>query len=103
MSESEPGPPFSQRVSGASLGFSRASKNQKNLHRLANIPSANEQADILHIGLFIEADVSGIVIDTFGGLADALLAGLLVPDLCALRRGDGRDTCSIDRYLAFNE
>lgn len=56
-----------------------------------------------HIRLLVEADVTGIVIDTFGGLADALLSGLLVPDLCALRRSDGSDTRSIGRYLTFDE
>lgn len=67
------------------------------------MPRTEKLADILHVGLLIEADVSSIVVDTLSGLTDALLAGLLEPDLCALRRGDGGDTRSIGGYLAFNE
>ena len=56
-----------------------------------------------HVGLLVEADVSSIVINALGGFAYTMLARLLVANLGALRRGDGRHACGICRHLALND
>ena len=54
-----------------------------------------------HVGSRVQANIAGIIIDTWGGFAHPGLARLLVPNLGTLGRSNRRDASGVSRHLTL--
>lgn len=72
IKELQPGPPLSQRVSGAFLGSLRDSKNQKNMWLSVSAGAASVEPRLGQFGMILtNIDVSRVLVDAGCGLTDA--------------------------------